>query len=102
MIVNRNGEDPLGIFLANDIVVQVFFNLDRLEDNTLYRSGTVLSGHTLQDYLIAELNALVTDVDGGTGNQLGNILLTLAAKGTVTGCIISIAVLRCDASVSSS
>ena len=68
MVVDRYGEDPLGLLLADDISVEELVDLA-----WLWKLGEAdLFGvcQLLFDDLIAELDAFVADVDTGTRDEL--------------------------------
>ena len=85
VVVDGDGEDLLGLLLADDVLAQV------VED--LLRRRGALAGADLRlrrprrlfiDDLAAQLDALVADVDGaGAGDQALDLVLVLAAEGAV-------------------
>jgi hypothetical protein len=81
VVVDRDREDLLRPFLADDEVVEELEDLDRL--------GQVLEGQLaglgelLLDDLVAQIDALVADVDAGAGDELLDLLLGLAAEGAL-------------------
>src|SRR5262249_39916248 len=76
-----DGEDLLRLLLPDDVVVQVVVDLDRLREVVEAHLG-VLRELFLDD-LVAEIDALVADVDAGTGDQLLDLLLALPAEGAL-------------------
>ena len=78
MVVDGDRERPLGGLLADHVLVEDLADLDRL--------GQVLQledrrrGQLLVDDLVAEIDALVADVDAGAGDQLLDLALRLAAE----------------------
>jgi hypothetical protein len=78
VVVDRDGEGALRAVLADDVLVQDVVDLTRLRQVLeLERRG---SGELLVDDLVAEVDALVADVDTGTGNELLDLALRLAAE----------------------
>jgi hypothetical protein len=78
VVVDRDGELLLGVLLADDVVVQIGVDLDRL--GQLGESDLLGDRELLLDDLVAEIYALVTDVDAGAGDQLLDLLLRLSAE----------------------
>jgi hypothetical protein len=78
VVVDRDRERALGGVLADDVIVEDVVDLGRL--------GKVLelerrrSGELLVDDLVAEIDALVADVDAGPGDQLLYLSLRLPAE----------------------
>jgi hypothetical protein len=80
VVVDGNRESALGGLLANHVLLQDLVDLTRF--------GQVLQGEALArrrrqllvDDLVAEVDALVADVDAGTGDQLFDLALRLAAE----------------------
>jgi hypothetical protein len=78
VVVDGDRQDLLGVLLADDVVVQ--------EGEDLLGLGEVLEAELgrlvplLRDDVVAEVDALVTDVDPWPGNQLLDLFLGLAAK----------------------
>ena len=78
VVVDGDREDLLGLVLADHVVVE--------EGADLARVGQVLEaelagvGEVFLDDLVAEVDALVADVDAGTGDELLDLLLRLAAE----------------------
>ena len=91
MIVNRNRQDLLGPFLADNILVQDilyfvgFWKFSGIGPHGLFKLGF------LSYDIVAEFYTLVAYVNCGSCNQLFNFILTFPAKGTdqVIGSVIS-------------
>src|SRR5262249_30214685 len=78
VVVDRDGQRPLGLLLADDVVVQLRVDLLRAREVVeVERRG---SGELLVDDLVAEIDALVADVDAGSGDQLLDLALRLPAE----------------------
>src|SRR5207302_8732708 len=78
VVVDGHGQDLLGPLLADHVLVERGLDLGRLgEAADLPR---LLLFPLLGDDVIAELDALVADVDGGTGDELADVVLALAAE----------------------
>jgi hypothetical protein len=78
VVVDRYGESALGAVLADDVFVQNVVDLARLR-KILELEGR-RSGELLIDDLVAEVDALVADIDAGAGDQLLDLPLRLAAE----------------------
>src|SRR5207249_9826667 len=81
VVVDGDGEDLLGVLLADDVVVEEVVDLTRLRQLVEAHLGGLRQ--LLLDDLVAEIDALVADVDAGTGDQLLDLLLRLAAEGAL-------------------
>jgi hypothetical protein len=79
VVVDGDREGPLGGVLADDVLVEDSVDLPRLGQRVELerRSG----GQLLVDDLVAEIDALVADVDAGAGDQLLDLTLGLPAEG---------------------
>ena len=78
VVVDRHRQRALGLLLADDVLVEDVVDLPRLRevlDVEVRRSGELLI-----DDLVAEIDALVADVDAGAGDQLLDLPLRLAAE----------------------
>src|SRR5581483_2355024 len=75
------GEDLLGLLLTDHVVVQELVDLLRLGKLVPLDLGGLRQ--LLFDDLVAEIDALVTDVDAGPGDQLLHLLLALPAEGAL-------------------
>ena len=78
VVVDGDRQDLLGVLLADDVVVQEVEDLTGL-GQLLERELRGL-GELLGDDVVAEVDALVADVDAGAGDQLLDLLLGLAAE----------------------
>jgi hypothetical protein len=78
VVVDGDGEDLLRLALADDVVVEERADLDRRRQ--LLEAQLTALGELLLDDLVAEVDALVADVDARTGDQLLDLLLALAAE----------------------
>ena len=80
VVVDRNGQDPLRLILSDDVVVQEGIDLARRWQLTERNVGGV--GEFFFDDLVAEINALVADVDAGAGDQFLDLLCDFPQNGT--------------------
>jgi hypothetical protein len=78
MVVDSDGERLLRCLLPDHVLLQDFVDLSRLWQ-VLQLDGD-RRGQLLVDDLVAEVDALVADVDAGTGDQLLDLSLRLAAE----------------------
>jgi len=78
VVVDRYGERALGLLLADDVLVEDVVDLARLREVLDVERGR--GGELLVDDLVAEIDALVADVDAGAGDQLLDLALRLAAE----------------------
>ena len=81
VIVDGDGENLLGMVLADDIVVEHLADLVRRRHAILrlHQRGLVL----LADDVHAQFDAFIADEYGRAGNQLADLVLALAAEGAV-------------------
>ena len=82
MVVDRYRKGLLAVLLADNILVQVAFNIHRFQDRCIRLLFKFLLS-VLFDDLIAETDAFIADIYGWTGNQFLDFILILAAEGTV-------------------
>jgi hypothetical protein len=78
VVVDGDGQRPLGAFLPDYVFVEDLVDLLRLRQVLELEAGR--SGELLVDDLVAEVDALVADVDAGAGDQLLDLALRLAAE----------------------
>ena len=78
VVVDGDRQDLLGLLLADDVVVQELVDLTGL--GQLVEAQLAGLGQLLLDDLVAEVDALVADVDAGAGDELLDLLLRLAAE----------------------
>ena len=81
VVVDRDGEDLLRLLLADHVVVEVLVDLTRLRELVELHLGALRE--LFLDDLVAEVDALVADVDAGTGDELLDLLLALPAEGAL-------------------
>ena len=78
VVVDRDREDLLRLVLADDVVVQVLVDLTGLGE--LVEADLGALRELFLDDLVAEVDALVADVDARTGDELLDLLLALPAE----------------------
>ena len=78
VVVDRDRERALGLALPDDVLVEEIVDLGRL--GQLVELDLTGLGQLLLDDLVAEIDALVTDVDAGAGDQFLDLLLALPAE----------------------
>src|SRR4051794_9309323 len=78
VVVDRDREDLLRLLLPDDVVVQVLVDLARLGQVVEADLGALRE--LLFDDLVAEVDALVADVDAWTRDELLDLLLALSAE----------------------
>jgi hypothetical protein len=81
VVVDRNGQLLLGNVLADHVLVEEIEDLRRLGQLVELQLGGF--GELLLDDLVAEVDALVTDVDAGAGDELLHLLLRFATEGAL-------------------
>jgi hypothetical protein len=81
VVVDRNRERLLRLLLADDVGVEELEDLLRLRQ--LVEADLAALAELFLDDLIAEIDALVADVDTGPGDQLLDLLLALPAERTL-------------------
>ena len=102
VVVDRDGEDLLGLFLSHDLAIEVGLDLLGLGNfgqrwgwlagflggrfalgflGLAARTGTAMALHQLLvEDLVAEIDALVADVDAWAGDQFAHLILRLPAE----------------------
>ncbi len=78
VVVHGDRQDLLGAVLTDDVVVQVLVDLTRLRE--LVEADLGALRQLLFDDLVAEVDALVADVDAWTRDELLDLLLALPAE----------------------
>jgi hypothetical protein len=78
MLVDGYGEALLGFVLADYVFVKKVFDLARFGQRWSRRNGFGLL--IVRDDLVADINALVADIDGRTGNEFLNFILRLTTE----------------------
>ena len=81
VVVDRHREGLLGRLLAHHVLLEELEDLLRLGE--LDEPELAGLGQLLLDDLVAEVDALVADVDPGAGDELLDLLLALAAEGAL-------------------
>ena len=80
VVVDRHRQDFLGLFLLYDILVKNLLYLGGLEDLPVALFFAFLAVFLAYNF-VAELDALVADIDGGAGNEFLDLILAFAAEG---------------------
>src|SRR5919112_57012 len=78
VVVDGDGEDFLRVFLADHVLVEDAVYLPRLGEVVVLED--LGAGELLVDDLVAQLDALVADIDAGAGYELPDLALALTAK----------------------
>ena len=78
VVVDGDGQRPLGGVLADDVALEEIADLDGL--GQLVEFDVVGVGEFLFDDLVAEVDAFVADIYAGARNELLDLLLTLSAE----------------------
>ena len=78
VVVHRDGEDLLGVVLADDVVVEEGAHFAR--GGQLFEVQLTRLGEFFFDDLVAQLDAFVADVHAGAGDELLHLLLRLSAE----------------------
>ncbi len=78
MVVDRDRQHALGLLLADHVLVEE--GVDLLRGRQLGEGDLFGGGELLFDDLVAEVDALVADVDAGSGDELLDLLLRLPAE----------------------
>ena len=81
MVVDRHRQNTFGVILADDVIIEHLADFRRRRHPVarLHQRGLVL----LADDVHAQLDALIADENGRTGNELAHLVLALAAKRAV-------------------
>jgi len=80
VVVHGHGEDLLGLLLADDVLVQGHLDAARVGQLGDLRLRARRFEHLLFDDFLAEVDALVADVDALARDELADLLLALAAE----------------------
>ena len=78
VVVDGDGQRPLGGVLPDDVALEEFADLGGL--GQFVEFDVVGVGEFLFDDLVAQVDALVADVDAGARNELLDLLLALSAE----------------------
>src|SRR6266581_7991000 len=85
MVVDGDGEHALRLVLADDVLVEDLVDASRARDLRAEGPGLRRLHELFVHDLAAEGDALVADVDALTGDELADLILTLAAEGAAIG-----------------
>src|SRR5262249_13671611 len=91
VIVDGDREDLLRALLADHVLIEDLLNLRRLRHGRRRGEALCLVA-LLRDDVVAEVDALVADVDGRAGDQLAHLVLALPAKRAdeIAGAIVTV------------
>jgi hypothetical protein len=89
MVIDRDREGLLDVVLAHDVLVEVVLDLARLGHVADEAGGEL--GLVLGEDLLADLDALVADIDAGPGDDAPGELGALAAEGA--GALLGLVIL---------
>jgi hypothetical protein len=78
VVVDRDGERALRGVLSDDVALEEVADLRGLRQ--FVELDVVGVGQLFLDDLVAQVDALIADVDAGTGDQLLDLLLTLPTE----------------------
>src|ERR1700728_3432751 len=78
VVVHGDRQDLLGVFLPDDVVIEEIEYLARLGQILEAQLGRLVA--LLGDDVVAQVDALVTDVDTWAGDQLLDLFLRLSAE----------------------
>ena len=81
VVVDRHRERLLGLLLADHVGVEELEDLPRL--GQLVEADLGALAELFLDDLVAEVDALVTDVNAGAGDELLHLLLRFATEGAL-------------------
>ena len=81
MVVDGDRERLLGDVLTDDVLVEELVDLAGLGE--FAKAGFRGLAELLLDDLVAEVDALVTDIDARAGDELLDLLLALATEGAL-------------------
>src|SRR5665811_941150 len=79
-VVDGDREGALGGLLADHVLLEGLVDLTRFRQVLELDAAAAGRGQLLVDDLVAEVDALVADVDAGPGDQLLDLALRLAAE----------------------
>src|SRR5262249_45239612 len=78
VIVDGDGQDLLRAILADHVLIEDVLDLGGL--GVASEVTALFLFPLLPDDVVAEVDALVTDVDGGAGDQLADVVLAFPAE----------------------
>jgi hypothetical protein len=80
MVVHRDGEGLLGPLLTDHVLVEDVIDLFGFGDVAETKVLVDVLIELFFDDLVAELDALVTNINAGPGNELADLLLRFSAE----------------------
>src|SRR5918997_162623 len=81
VVVDGDGQDLFRVVLADHVLVEDAVYLPRLGEVVVFQD--LGAGELLVDDLVAQLDALVADIDAGAGYELPDLALALTAEGAL-------------------
>jgi hypothetical protein len=79
MVMDRNGKNFLCSFLTDNVLIENAFDLGRF--GHVRRRGQILIViDFFGNYIIAQIDAFIADVDGWASDKLPDLILALSAK----------------------
>ncbi len=87
VIVDGDRERLFGLFLPNYVIIQKRFNIDRLRHAQL-NLGAFLALALFGDNVVAELNALIANINARSSDQFLDLFLALTAEAAAEGAVI--------------
>jgi hypothetical protein len=83
VVVHRHGQSAFGFFLANDVVVQIGFDVQGGGQTIFGVFGDPGGWQLIANDVVAQINALVANEDRRSGDELFDLVLAFAAEGAV-------------------
>ncbi len=82
VIINGNGQDLLGLILADHVIVQDILDLGRPGQSRLVGLCRLFELGLFDDDVLAQVDTFVADIYGRSGNELFHFVLRFAAERT--------------------
>ena len=83
MVVHRHGQGAFGFFLANHIVVEVEFDVQRGGQAFFGTLRQVDRRQLISNDVVAQINAFIANKDRWAGDEFFDLVLTLTAERAV-------------------